>query len=39
MANQAKKAVTKTEVAPQPITPKKVKVEPCNRKFLNAAAV
>lgn len=28
MANQAKKAVTKTEVAPQPITPKKVKVEP-----------
>ena len=28
MANQAKTAVTKTEVAPQPITPKKVKVEP-----------
>jgi hypothetical protein len=28
MANQAKKAVTKIEVAPQPITPKKVKVEP-----------
>ena len=28
MANQAKKAVNKTEVAPQPITPKKVKVEP-----------
>lgn len=28
MANQAKKAVTKTEVAPQPITPKEVKVEP-----------
>ena len=28
MANQAKKAVAKTEVAPQPITPKKVKVEP-----------
>lgn len=28
MANQAKKAVAKTEVAPQPITTKKVKVEP-----------
>ena len=28
MANQAKTAVTKTEVAPQPITTKKVKVEP-----------
>ncbi len=28
MANQAKTAVTKTEVAPQPITQKKVKVEP-----------